>query len=220
VNSSHTSEARGVPISFVVYGNLIEKVEDKIDEGTTLGIEDLKEKLAAKYTSSIKVWGKQERSETHEHALYGTDAAPSYYTDVFSGLCRKCGRRGDKSVNCRDNGGGNTNRGGKNGPPKFKGKCYNCGKLGHRKIECRAPKQTNERANTAVDGRDGGRRKQYQDDMVLMAVEEYDFCPMAINYMSHDSHEIQDLFFNTRMRPTTNTMTRMTQLHLTTPITI
>jgi hypothetical protein len=70
------------------YGNLIEKVEDKIDEGATFGIEDLKEKLAAKYTR-IKVWGKQDKSETHEHALYGTDAAPSYYTDGFSGLCRK-----------------------------------------------------------------------------------------------------------------------------------
>jgi hypothetical protein len=62
------------------YGNLIEKVTDKIDEGTAFGIEDLKEKLAAKYTR-IKVWGKQERNETHDHALYGTDAAPSYYAE-------------------------------------------------------------------------------------------------------------------------------------------
>jgi hypothetical protein len=58
------------------YENLFEKVEDKIDEGATFGIEDLKEKLAAKYTR-IKVWGKQDKSETHEHALYGTDYTPS-----------------------------------------------------------------------------------------------------------------------------------------------
>jgi hypothetical protein len=32
--------------------------------------------------------------------------------------------------------------------------------------------------------------------MVLMAVEEYGFCPMAIDYMSDDSHEIQDSFFD------------------------
>jgi hypothetical protein len=52
------------------------------------------------------------------------------------------------------------------------------------------------RANTVVDGRDGGRRKQYQDDMLLMAVDEYDFCLMAIDYVNHDSHEIQDSFFD------------------------
>jgi hypothetical protein len=111
------------------YENLIEKVEDKIDESTAFGIEDLKEKLAAKYIR-IKVWGKQEKNETHAHALYGTDAAPSYYTDGFSALYPKCGRSGHKSANFRDNGGGNTNRGSKNGPPRFKGKCYNCGKMG------------------------------------------------------------------------------------------
>jgi hypothetical protein len=98
------------------YGNLIEKVEDKIDESTVFGIKDLKEKLAAKETR-VNIWGKQERSETHEHALYGTDAAPSYYTDGFA--------------NCRDNGGGSMNRGGKNGPPRFKGKFYNCDKMEH-----------------------------------------------------------------------------------------
>jgi hypothetical protein len=123
------------------YANLIEKVEDKIDEGTPLGIEDLKEKLAAKYTR-IKVWSKQEnRNELHEHALYGTDSTPSYYTDGFSGLCRNCGKRGHKSVNCRDKNNGNGNKVGNFGPPRFKVECYNCGKIGHRKMECRAPKQ-------------------------------------------------------------------------------
>jgi hypothetical protein len=51
------------------YANLIEKVEDKFDDGDIFTIEDLKEKLAAKYTR-MKVWGKQERTEElHEHAL-------------------------------------------------------------------------------------------------------------------------------------------------------
>jgi hypothetical protein len=177
------------------YANLIEKVEDKIDEGTPLSIKDLKEKLAAKYIR-IKVWGKQEKNETHKYALYGTDYTSLYYTDGFSGPCQKCGRRGHKSVNFRDNGRGNTNKGSNNGPPRFKGKCYNCGKIGHRKIECRAPKQMNERTNTAVDRHNNGHRKQHQDDMVLMAVEEYDFCPMAIDLVNRDSHEIQDSFFD------------------------
>jgi hypothetical protein len=135
------------------YGNLIEKVEDKIDEGATFGIEDLKEKLAAKYTR-IKMWSKQDnKNESHEHALYGTEGTPSYYTDGFSGLCRNCGKRGHKSVSCRDKYNGNGNKGGNFGPPRFKGKCYSCGKIGHRKMECRAPKQTNERAKPAADGR-------------------------------------------------------------------
>jgi regulator of replication initiation timing len=91
------------------YANLIEKVEDKIDEGTPLGIEDLKEKLAAKYTR-IKVWSKQEnKNESHEHALYGTNSTVSYYTDGFSGLCRNCGKRGHKLVNFRDKNNGNGN---------------------------------------------------------------------------------------------------------------
>jgi hypothetical protein len=83
--------------------------------------------------------------------------------------------------------------------PRFKGKCYNCGKIGHRKMECRATKQTNERVNTAVDGRNNGRRQQDQDDMVLMAVnvDDYDVCPMAIDSVTtQDSHEIKDLFFD------------------------
>jgi regulator of replication initiation timing len=181
------------------YANLIEKVEDKIDEGTPLGIEDLKEKLAAKYTR-IKVWSKQEnKNESHEHALDGTDSTPSYYTDGFSGLCRNCGKRGHKSVNGPDKNNSNGNKVGNFGPPRLKGKCYNCGKIGHRKMECRAPKQTNERANTAVNGRNNGCRKQDQDDMVLMAVDvdDYDFCPMAIDSVTtQDSHEIEDLFFD------------------------
>jgi hypothetical protein len=55
---------------------------------------------------------------------------------------------------------------------------------------------TNERANTAVDGHHDGRHKQHQNDMVLMAVDEYDYCPMSIDHMSHDSHDIQDSFFD------------------------
>jgi hypothetical protein len=57
----------------------------------------------------------------------------------------------------------------------------------------------NDRANTAVDGR----HKQHQDDIVLMAIEGSDFCPMVIDPMieyedivSHDSNEIQDSFFD------------------------
>jgi hypothetical protein len=60
-------------------------------------------------------------------------------------------------------------------------------------------KRTNERANAAVDGRNNGRRKQDQDDMVLMAVDvdDYDFCPMAIDSVTtQDSHEIQGSFFD------------------------
>jgi hypothetical protein len=64
-----------------------------------------------------------------------------------------------------------------------------CGKIGHREIECRASKQTVERGNAAVGGHNNGRRKQHQDNMVLMAVEEYDL-------VNHDSHEIQDSFFD------------------------
>jgi hypothetical protein len=147
-----------------------QQVADKIGEGTPLGIEDLKEKHAAKYTR-IKVWSEQEnKHESHEHALFETDVTPSYYTDGFSRLCRNCGNRGHKSVNCRDKNNGNGNKVGTFASPRFKGKCYNCGKIGHRKMECRAPKQTNERANTAVDGHNSGRRQQDQDDMVLMAV--------------------------------------------------
>jgi hypothetical protein len=57
----------------------------------------------------------------------------------------------------------------------------------------------NDRANTAVDGR----RKQHQDDIVLMAIEGSDFCPMVIgpvieyeDIVSHDSNEIQDSFID------------------------
>jgi hypothetical protein len=50
------------------YGNLIEKVEDKIDEGVTFGIEGLKEKLAAK-THELKCGAskttKMSRTSTH-----------------------------------------------------------------------------------------------------------------------------------------------------------
>jgi hypothetical protein len=157
----------------IKYANLIEKVEDNFDDGDVFTIEDLKEKLAAKYTR-MKVWGKQERTEElQEHAVYNNEGTPSYYTDGFSGLCRNCGKRGHKSANCRDNNNNNNMHKNGNGPSRFKGKCFNCGKIGHRKIDCRAPKKMNDRANTVVDGR----RKQHQDDIVLMAIEGGDFCP-------------------------------------------
>jgi hypothetical protein len=75
------------------YGNLVEKVEDKIDEGTAVGIEDLKEKLAAKYTR-IKVWGKQEKTKlTNMHCM-----APMPHHRIIRMDSANCAENADAGV--------------------------------------------------------------------------------------------------------------------------
>ena len=127
------------------YDNVVESLEDKLDdEDEKLTINDVKDKLRAKYAKIKKRLGIEDDKnedtddENNEDALNMRDKPR--FRKPFKGTCRNCGKIGHKSFECLENKQnqlrrGNNNRFQRQQFDRSKIRCHYCGIPGHKQFE-------------------------------------------------------------------------------------
>ena len=129
------------------YNSIVPLIEKAMEEGT-MDLDELVDKLMSTHSrEEEQELNERDSPETALAALTNDlesldeAALAAVYKKVFKGNCRKCGKRGHKSADCRS---GKSDKG-----RKFSGKCHKCGRTGHVIRNC--PDWKNEKSNNAAD---------------------------------------------------------------------
>ena len=116
------------------YDGLMENLEDKLDSALDpLTISVLRDKISKKYERIKRRHGVRDYDSDSED-----EDEKALFAKTFKGRCRKCGKFGNKAVQCKSEANKvsrNPSQGRDGGAincVKFQGKCNHCGKYRHK----------------------------------------------------------------------------------------
>ncbi len=147
------------------YATEIRLMEEKMDAGENITVEQLKDRLSLGF-ERIQKWSYEDdddddSEEEEEKALLATQ---------FKGRCNNCGKYGHKAADCREKKQNNNKNKGK----RFHGKCNYCGIIGHKEADCNKKKR-DEASSTAADNAATAMEIDDSDEMVMMAMDDFEF---------------------------------------------